>query len=894
MADDYAGNSSTTGVFPLGGTVGGMIETFGDSDWFAVSLVSGQTYNFSLNAASLGGLYDPYLSLYNSSGTFLTSNDDGGVGLNSLLTFAATYTGTHYLAATAYNNNYTGTYLLSTDTVAPLVQAFNPADEATAVATGANIVLTFNESIQRGIGTIYLRTDAGAFVEGFDVASSGRLAISGATLTIDPTANLLYSTGYRVEFFEENIRDLAGNGYAGTFSYNFTTQAAPVFNGTNGDDTYTGSAGDDTINGLAGNDVLDGSAGNDSIDGGPGNDLLHGSAGSDALAGGTGNDTLDGGAILDRINYTDFNSASYGDSTAGVAVNLATGMALDGMGGHDALININFIFGSAYGDTMTGSSGPIFEQFDGGLGSDTIDGGTIDGATGLNANRVSYSNAPSAINASLATGLVTGGGGNDTLVNINYLRATNFADILAGSDTTAHTEIFEGRGGNDTIDGKGGVDLVRFDSATGAVNVNLVTGVALDGQGGTDTLSNIEGIRGTPFNDTLTGGNAANGTGSSDGFEFFMGNAGNDAINGGGGYDRADYTTSTIGVVVTLGGTVDGTAADGFGGTDTLASIEGVRGSEFSDNLTGSSSGEFETFEGRGGNDAIQGNGGIDRVDYLSAISGVTVSLATGTAQDGYGTVDTLAGIEQVRGSSFGDSITGDAGDNTLQGGAGNDTLDGGGGTDTAVFTSNFAVNAITAGSGTDFVVTGPEGSDTLRSIEVLQFADRSFAYRQGVAASELITVTGTVDTIVHAREGNDTVAGNLGNDALYGDEGTDSLDGGGGNDTLDGGTGNDTMAGSTGDDTYVVDSLLDVVNETLPLGLLKDPLADNPGGGVDTVLASINYTLGNFLENLTIAGAAGALTGTGNALANVLTGNASNNSLHGAAGNDTLEGGDG
>src|SRR5437773_9621126 len=86
-------------------------------------------------------------------------------------------------------------------------------------------------------------------------------------------------------------------------------------------------------------------------------------------------------------------------------------------------------------------------------------------------------------------------------------------------------------------------------------------------------------------------------------------------------------------------------------------------------------------------------------------------------------------------------------------------------------------------------------------------------------------------------------------------------------------------MIGGTGDDTYFVDSTGDVVNE-------------NPGEGTDTVVSSVDSTLGAHLENLTLVGS--ALSGTGNAQDNVITGNAHDNVLDGGAGADTLIGGAG
>jgi len=240
--DDYAAGTATTGSVAVGNTVTGRIETVGDRDWFAVSLVAGQGYTFRLNAAASNGVSDPYLALYNSAGSFLTYNDDGGGNLNSLLSYSASLTGIYYLEARAYGSQLGG-YTLSTsgtalaDTTAPTVLSFSPSDEATSVAVGANVTLTFSESIQRGTGTIYLKNAAGTVIESFDVAGSGRLSISGSTLTLDPTASLASATGYRVEFAAGTVRDLAGNHYAGTASYNFTTAAS-----TGSDDYAANSA----------------------------------------------------------------------------------------------------------------------------------------------------------------------------------------------------------------------------------------------------------------------------------------------------------------------------------------------------------------------------------------------------------------------------------------------------------------------------------------------------------------------------------------------------------------------------------------------------------------------------------------------------------------------------
>ena len=132
----------------------------------------------------------------------------------------------------------------------------------------------------------------------------------------------------------------------------------------------------------------------------------------------------------------------------------------------------------------------------------------------------------------------------------------------------------------------------------------------------------------------------------------------------------------------------------------------------------------------------------------------------------------------------------------------------------------------------------------------------------------------------IYGTNGDDILNGTAGDDVIFGDAGNDTMYGNGGNDTLDGGVGIDTMQGGAGNDRYYVDNSADKV-------------AENAGGGMDTVFSTVTYTLSANVENLTLQGTE-ALHGTGNGLNNVLIGNAGNNYLHGLGGSDTLYGGGG
>ncbi|MER2626697.1 MAG: Ig-like domain-containing protein, partial [Accumulibacter sp.] len=109
----------------------------------------------------------------------------------------------------------------------PTVTSFSPLDGQAGIQVSADIVVRFSEAIQRGTGNIVLRSDGGAIVAAYDAATSSNITVSGNTLTINPSADLINGTGYEVEFGAGSIKDFAGNNYAGTLAYNFTTNAAP-------------------------------------------------------------------------------------------------------------------------------------------------------------------------------------------------------------------------------------------------------------------------------------------------------------------------------------------------------------------------------------------------------------------------------------------------------------------------------------------------------------------------------------------------------------------------------------------------------------------------------------------------------------------------------------------
>jgi Ca2+-binding RTX toxin-like protein len=457
--------------------------------------------------------------------------------------------------------------------------------------------------------------------------------------------------------------------------------------------------------------VFTGSSGNDTITTSDGDDTITGGLGADTLRGGLGNDILDGGAGLD--------TADYSDAGAAVSVYLANLAAQNtGGAGVDTLAGIENLTGSAFNDTLFGDDaansmvgGSGHDVLRGGLGNDGLRGGlgndVIDGGGG-NADTAYYTEAASGVtvNLTLTAQQNTGGAGLDTISDIENIAGSNFADVLTGSiynntlagnagndaiDAGAGNDLVRGGAGDDALNGGAGVDTVSYSDATSAVTASLaLTTQQATGGGGLDTLLNFENLTGSNFNDALTGDAGNN---------VLTGGLGNDALNGGtGGVDTAGYAEATAGVTVSLA--IAGAQATGGAGTDTLTNIDALIGSAFNDTLTGDGNANqltggagADTLSGGLGSDVLLGglgndvmDGGVgasDTASYLDIGAAVTVSLALTTAQNTIGAgTDTLTNFENLIGSGYGDTLSGNAGANIIVGGYGRDVMTGGGGND--------------------------------------------------------------------------------------------------------------------------------------------------------------------------------------------------------------------
>ena len=454
---------------------------------------------------------------------------------------------------------------------------------------------------------------------------------------------------------------------------------------------------------------------------------------------------------------------------------------IDGEGGNDS------IKGMDGNDDITG--GPGDDRLYGGPGDDKLDGGA----------------------------------GNDTI------------DGMAGDDDLI------GGTGNNAIDGGDGEDTANYSGST-EVKVDLNAGTAVNvvmqadrfsPPGGTDSLANIENVKGSPGADIIDGDDNANRLEGGDGADVINGHGGDDTIipnravavagetptdgvdvvDGGADSDTLSYEgeADTVTMTIDLGTVVAATDPDGTpdsgdevaahitagdGTTDDMivvtgegttedphvSTIENLRGGPGGDNLSGD--GQANTIEGGGGVDTLSGAGGDDML-----IGG-----------EGGDTLNGGEGNDHLMGGEGDDDLNGDAGNDTLVGGEGDDDLDGGEGNDTYVGVASGEMGDLTEPAdqaGTMDVHEG--GVDTLHFAVLEDDAttdpDESILTATLPANVETVIGTPNVDNLTAAATGV----------TILGLEGDDTLIGGAGVDTLVGCAGENTLTGNAGSDVFGV-----------------------------------------------------------------------------------------
>jgi Ca2+-binding RTX toxin-like protein len=704
-----------------------------------------------------------------------------------------------------------------------------------------------NDNIDAGGGddTIYDRgaSDGADNLQGgtgFDTVAFV-FATSGVTIDTRTGVNLLAGNQFML-----SIEGYTGSAHADFIFMNDTDGVANWLEGGGGsdwlgggdaNDTLLGQAGNDSLYGWVGTDILYGEGGNDSLFGEQDNDILYGEADNDGVYGGTGLDQLYGGTGTDTLDGGDDNDSLYGgdgndalDGGAGTAdiayfetngeygwlidLTLGTARRTNGFGviDTDTFVNIeqfavdsgtnaftgdgnaNYFVGGINDDTFAGAGGN--DTFYGGVGNDSIDGGSGTGDTVFFETNGAYGWI---VNLTLGTAVRTSNGFSaietDTISNLEVFYINNGINQFVGTGGVnrffggAGADLFASGLGSDLIDGRGGIDTVRFAASTSGITsfngddvINLATGIATRGvvsQVGlnfffgtqTTTLSSIEIVRADDGNDAVTGSTFNDSLYGEEGNDTLAGGIGQDSLDGDTGFDFASYLGAAGGVTARLDFASLNT---GEAAGDSYVSIEGLIGSAFNDYLVGRDGlGDYLTAQagddylaGRGGNDTIRGDDGNDQfwggegadaldggdgydiARYDFAATSLVVRLDGGT-NTGEATGDTFTGIEALYGSAFGDYLIGDNAGNVLVGLAGGDLLYGLGGNDTLLGGDGadaFAFNTAAYGTDTvlDFKTTNAVGANH-DYIDFRGLTLSSFSITQNGADTYVITNHGVV-----------------------------------------------------------------------------------------------------------------------------------------------------
>ncbi len=726
------------------------------------------------------------------------------------------------------------------------------------------------------------------------------------------------------------------NGF-GLSSLDFTgvTSAITLISSAYTDEVTTGS-GNDTItvtgNAVSVEDVFRASAGNDTYQiqprqnansysdlsmvyegvNGPISVTVNGNANATITKAGQGTDTITGMANILTQGGLNLWGSDAGDS---FVVNGGAGSWMNLRGGQGA---------DSYNVTLTGN---VRLGFNGSWDNAATSGAIVNLATNQILND-GFGNAETLV--------VTAGAGR------LEIDGSDLADVLTGS---ARNDWFRGRGGNDTISGGAGMDSLQFshNRATSGVNVDLAAGTATGtwrGVAFSKTLSGLEIIGGTVFNDTLRGGAADEEMRGIDGDDLLdgrggndslFGNSGNDTLIGGAGNDRLDAGSGNDRIEVGSSTAGGGDQVYGWTGNDTIVySGVGASGGGWNNLTYGSLSAGVQVSLNDAANTGsvvkLNGNGTDTLVDVARVLADVNdgfnlfgtdfadsfnlgmtanswMSVMGGRGVDSY-TINLANSVVRLDFSGSWNEWNGATQALRINVGAGVIANDGFGNAETLGLTrtsgrleivgtrfadtmigSAGAESFITQG-GNDTIDGGAGGTDRVRYNRGEMTAGVNVDLNTGVAtgASDGVSFRQQLSGIeqIDGTQLADVVRGTSADERFRGYAGNDLLVGNDGNDTLEGGDGSDTLNGGVGDDfIYGGDTAAD----------LRDVIYGGDGhDSVDGGYGNDEISGGN--GNDTLIGNLGADTLIGNDGNDVFLGAGGGDVIFGNAGRDFINGG--
>ncbi|WP_223516840.1 peroxidase family protein [Pseudomonas sp. GL-B-19] len=772
-----------------------------------------------------------------------------------------------------------------------------------------------------------------------------------------------------------------------------------------GNDQLFGGTGDDIITDMGGDDVIHGEDGNDVIQGGNGLNLILGQAGQDFIvtgedaadtSGGLGNDFILGSKANEFARGGEGDDWIQGGSADGVAGDNFDPFGNDPINGNDVFMGDggpdNFD-GEGGDDIMIGSPSEAdrfigFSGYDWATFKDDPAGVTI----GLN-SRLRFFDQPAvpgstasilarldlveglsgSAHADFLSGddstadlLAIAGAKGSVLTNFDLISglrdfvgsAGNGADGIAGTADDkfdggnivlggAGSDVIEGRGGDDLIDGDKwlnvrisvrqnidgtGPEIASFDSMTPLVPL-MLNGTYNPGQ--LQIVREILTAAGPDFDTALYSGNFADYTvvenvnGTVTVTDSVAGRDGIDTLSNierlqfsdqaivlGGlnsapvGSLRIDDPTPAVGQTLTVSAAditdADNTATGGAitGPISIFWQFEARPGSGVFEDITFFAAGEVARAEGTtvtvGSELRIAPPatliGAVPAIPELVVPTGLALRVravykdANGVLEEVFSAPTapiTAAGTGTVNVLPVGTVLISDTTPTPGSALTATDAFTDANGTTTSVITHQWQV-----GSGAIFAdiagATGttftPDPTQTGQQLRVVA------SYTDDLGTLERVTSAATtlVGDLFVGTAGVDIWTGTIGDDLASGGDGNDILNGLGGNDILNGDAGNDILIGGTGADT-MAGGVGDDVYEVTDLG---DVVTELAGAGNDTVWTSLgSYTLSANVENLFFGGS-GNFVGIGNELDNTLVGGAGNDVLIGGAGADTMAGG--